>query len=114
MCLTKFLVACVILLLHIPWHMLFFTKSSQTNIVTFVQHMKKIVRIPFMLCNYYVENQSIAFFLKRGRPKSRSLSKLICCAKEHYWWLYISQKLVTDGKEMQLIRTYNTITKNYS
>lgn len=86
--LTEFLQACVILLLRTPWHMLSFSKKFLNKTIIFCSaEEKQIIPIPFMLCDYYVENQTTAFFLKRRRPKSRSLSKLICCAKEHYRWV---------------------------
>lgn len=90
MCLTEFPEACVILLLHIPWHMCWFflnKKFLNKHSIFCSAEENQIIPIPFMLCDYYVENQTTAFFLKRGKPKSKSLSKLICCAKEHYRWV---------------------------
>lgn len=82
MCLTEFLEAYVILLLHIPWHVLFLNKKFLNKHSIFCSaEEKQIIVIPFMLCDCYIESQTAAFVLQRARPKRRSLSTPICCAK---------------------------------
>lgn len=68
MCLTEFLEACVISLVHTPWHMLFFNKKflNKHSVICSAKE-KQIIPIPFTLCDCYIENQTKTCFLSIER-----------------------------------------------